>query len=85
MISDAEIKEKIRCDSIVTEQILDNGERIRYRTFFIDKSFHVYRFVKRGIGYRGNNYPEDGYALVYSDNFDVCFLHMPAFVGLGDK
>lgn len=72
------IGDRIR-DGIVTS----DGEN-HYCSFIIDGNFFLYRFVKKGIGYRGNNYYEDGYVLVFADNQRPPFVQCPAFIGCGD-
>ena len=55
-----------------------------YRGVFINGNFLLYRRVSKGDGYRGNNYPEDGYALAWADMIGEVMLNewAPAFVPL---
>lgn len=72
------IREQIREGQVVS--LGYQGEEY-YRAVFVGKNFFLYKFVKKGRGYRGVDYPEDGYTLAWSDNFEYGIIP-PSFVPL---
>ena len=75
--------EKIR-GGILTTTTNDpcSQDYIAYRTVFLGKNLFVYRVVKAGDKYRGENHTEDGLVLAWADYTENPQERPPAFVKL---
>ena len=66
------------------KSIVTSDGDITYRSFIIDGNFFVYRFVEKGVGYRGNNYTECGYVLVFADNQRPPYIQCPGLISTSE-
>jgi hypothetical protein len=77
---------------MITKQDITDGQlisqsndpnAIRYKAIFEKDNLYIYRFVRKGRGYRGNYYPCDGWILAWTDCSDLTEVP-PSFVPLDD-
>jgi hypothetical protein len=57
--------------------------KVVYKAVWRGENLYIFRRVNKGAGYRGNNYPCDGWALAWSDVSSYLGEHPPSFIPLG--
>lgn len=80
---------KRRCEKMVTEEDVLMAQcamesnlpnDVRYKVVFEKGNAYFYRHVNKGVGYRGERHPENGWLLAWSDCTAYTGNPPPAFV-----